>query len=490
MAEAEEIVTRLAPIMAIALRNACSRIRIEEQSRELEKRVAEQTTDLQTANSQLEASRTAALSMMADAVAARERAESAAEALSQEILERKRAQEELGRLRNSLANIIDSMPSILVGVNGEGCVTQWNVRAVRATGVLARGALGRKLDEVFPGLADEFEEIRTAVQDGKTRVKPRQKRLIGNEARFEEMTIFPLADDGADGAVIRLDDVTERVRLEEMMVQSEKMLSVGGLAAGMAHELNNPLAGMIQSALVLDSRLKADQPANEREAAAAGTTMSAIRAYMAARGVPKLLAGLRESGARAAKVVKNMLSFARKSDHSFVPVDLSDLLERTLELAENDYNLKKKFDFRHIAIVREYEPGLPMVPCEEGNIQQVFLNILRNGAEAMHEMAVKEVDRRSRFLLRIHRESETDWVRVEIEDNGAGMEEPVCKRVFEPFFSTKPVGSGVGLGLSVSYFIITEIHHGKIVVESQPGVGSRFIIHLPLVRPLMPGRTP
>ncbi len=124
--------------------------------------------------------------------------------------------------------------------------------------------------------------------------------------------------------------------------------------------------------------------------------------------------------------------------------------------------------------------NLPDILCEAGKIQQVILNILRNGAEAMQTEAEQEKGKTPHFVLRLAHEQETGRVRIEIEDNGPGMDEAARKRVFEPFFTTKPVGVGTGLGLSVSYFIITENHGGEMSVESTPGEGTTFIISLPL----------
>jgi len=303
------------------------------------------------------------------------------------------------------------------------------------------------------------------------------------------VTIYPLIANGVEGAVIRVDDVTERVRIEEMMVQSEKMLSVGGLAAGMAHEINNPLAGMMQTADVVNDRLtNYELPANRRAAQEAGTTMEAIGAFMETRGIIKMLRRIRTSGSRAAEIVANMLTFARKSDSIHSSHDLAELLDKCVDMAGADYDLKKKYDFRQIEIVREYEEDVTLVPCESSKIQQVLLNLLRNGAEAMQEneelrIANSELKKeKMRFVLRLAHEREAGMVRIEIEDNGPGMDEATRKRVFEPFFTTKPTDRGTGLGLSVSYFIVTENHGGKMAVESTPGQGTKFIINLPVGR--------
>ena len=267
-----------------------------------------------------------------------------------------------------------------------------------------------------------------------------------------------------------------------MMIQSEKMLSVGGLAAGMAHEINNPLAGMMQTSEVLLNRLTKDMPANNRAAEKVGTSIETIKAFMEARDVPEMLNNIHESGVRAAKIVTDMLSFARKSDSTFSSVDMEKLLDQTTGLANSDYDMRKSHDFRQIEIIHEYENDLPLVPCESGKIQQVLLNILRNGAEAMSEEMKVNKTRKPCFILRLAHEKESKMFRIEIEDNGTGMDEETRRRVFEPFYTTKPTDKGTGLGMSVSYFIITEKHDGEMSVESTPGKGTKFIIRLPIER--------
>ncbi|WP_319522971.1 PAS domain S-box protein [uncultured Desulfosarcina sp.] len=393
----------------------------------------------------------------------------------QDITERKEAVEEMRQLRNYLSNIIDSMPSVLIGVDTDGRVTQWNKQAERVTGLSFEKAHAQPLADVFPYLIDEMARIQAAIRDRQVIHDPKIPRRQRSEVRFEDVTIYPLVANGVDGAVIRVDDVTERVRLEEMMIQSEKMLSVGGLAAGMAHEINNPLAGILQNTAVLENRLLGDLPANRKAAETAGVTMAAVRQYMELRKLPNMLENIRESGDRAAAIVKNMLSFARKSDQVVSSHDLAVLLDRTIDLARTDYDMKKQYDFKQIEIIREYDPNVPEIPCESSKLQQVFLNILKNGAEAMASQRQKK--RPPAFVLRVCQEDQ--WVRLEIEDNGPGMDELTRRRIFEPFFTTKPVGKGTGLGLSVSYFIITENHGGKMDADTADGGGTRFVIRLP-----------
>jgi PAS domain S-box-containing protein len=395
------------------------------------------------------------------------------ENLLKDIRQREEAESKLKAAEGYIRSILDSMPSILVSVDSEGRVTQWNQQAARKTGVSAGDAVGRYFADVFPGAPVNMRQIGAAITEGIPVRATKVPQKAGDMADYVDVTVYPLEAESERGAVVRIDDVSERVRLEEMMIQSEKMVSIGGLAAGMAHEINNPLAGILQNAQVIRNRVSTDLPANQAVAGELGIDLDLLHAYFERRGCLRMMDSIMESGHRAARIVENMLSFSRKSNVQMAKVDICALLDRTLELAANDYDLKKQYDFRRIRIVREYEPGLPFVPCEESKIQQVFFNLIRNGAQAM---ASKQAE--ACFVLRAM--SQGDAVRIEIADNGPGMPEDLRKRIFEPFFTTKKVGEGTGLGLSVSYFIVVENHGGRMEVESVPGQGTTFIVILPL----------
>jgi len=395
-----------------------------------------------------------------------------------DITKRKQAEEERKRLRSFLKNIIDSMPSVLIGIDSDGRVTHWNREAQAATGLTSRKAIGMLLEDGYPALQGQMEKVRKAVKERNIQKSEKLIRYIDGEKHFMDVVVYPLKSDSVEGAVIRVDDITARVRMEEMIIQSEKMLSVGGLAAGMAHEINNPLAGILQSVQVALDRISFEITANEETARKCGTTLESIRNYMEQRKITEMLASIKEAGLRASKIVDNMLSFSRTGGAHFVSHNVCELLDQTINLAASDYDLKKKYDFRQIKIVREYQTNLPNIACEGTKIQQVILNLLKNGAQAMAER--KNRNEPSKFILRAMREG--DMMRIEVQDNGPGMSEEVRRRVFEPFFTTKEVGEGTGLGLSVSYFIVTENHGGTMTVESSPGKGAKFIIHLPLQR--------
>ena len=390
----------------------------------------------------------------------------------------KKSSNELNDTRLYLKNIIDSMPSALIGVDPEGRVTHWNQEAARITGLDENIAHGTAIEALVPQFKDYLDNVHKAIQDRAPRKIEKVPYRYRGETMYSDIVVYPLIDNGVRGAVIRVDDITARVRFEEMMVQSEKMASVGGLAAGMAHEINNPLGGIMMGAQNIQRRLSNKLSKNEAAAAEVGTSMDAISKYMEKRGIFKMLAGILEMGQRASEIVANMLNFSRKSDSRLSSADINEILDSAIELAANDYDLKKHFDFRHIQIIRDYDPALPAINCIRPELQQVILNLLKNAAQAIAgKTYVKEKPR-----IRIRTRQAGTMASIEVRDNGPGMDENTRKRLFEPFFTTKDVGSGTGLGLSVSYFIITNNHGGSLEVASRVGNGTTFIIKLPLSR--------
>jgi PAS domain S-box-containing protein len=391
-----------------------------------------------------------------------------------DLTSQKAAEAALRRARAYLQDIIDSMPSILVGVDAGGRVTLWNQAAVRVRGMTAAQASGRALIELFPFLERQLGDVEAAIREGRSLRSERLLLQDGDTNRYVDVVIYPLNSGDGAGAVVRIDDVSERVRIEETMVQTEKMLSVGGLAAGMAHEINNPLGIIAQSCQNFARRLSDEIPQNREVADELGLDLGLMRTYLERRGLLRFLEGMQEATARASRIVADMLAYSRRSSSSFVPTHLSELVETVLRLASHDYDVKKSYDFRRIAIHRDFDAPSDLVFCDPTAIEQVLLNLFKNAAQAMSTNPQQEAPR---ITLRLR--DEGDRLRLEVEDNGPGISEEVSRRLFEPFFTTKPVGVGTGLGLAVSYFIVTEQHHGSLQVESAPGRGARFILRLP-----------
>lgn len=384
---------------------------------------------------------------------------------------------ELSQLRNYLTNVIESMPSALIGLDVECRVTRWNMEAERISGLSSEQAIGCRLQDVLPQFTAQLAQVKQAIRDRQVHTASKIQCPVEGVNRFNDITIYPLVTNEIEGAVLRVDDVTERIQIEEMMVQTEKMMSVGGLAAGMAHEINNPLGIMIQAVQNIERRVSPEFNANVKIAEECGTSVDKIHDYLQKRMVLTMINDIREAGTRAAKIVANMLSFSRRSESSLQYAAISELIDQTIELAANDYDLKKKYDFRHIDIIKEYGSDIPQVKLVITEFEQVILNLLKNAAQAMAGSDMN--GRKPTITIRVSRDNNSAL--VEIEDNGPGMEENVRKRIFEPFFTTKPPGSGTGLGLSVSYMIINNNHNGSMEVKSRPGAGARFIIRLPIV---------
>ncbi|MGL1903172.1 MAG: ATP-binding protein [Fibrobacterales bacterium] len=397
--------------------------------------------------------------------------------------ERDNAEIELKQFQNILANTIDSMPSIIIGVNAHEEITLWNNQAEIVLGINASVAYGNNCTLV---LAKYFPDL-TLIKNGiiKNEIQTLRVRSEREEGTvIEDVTVFPLIGEGASGAVIRIDDVSEKVKMDETLVQSEKMLSVGGLAAGMAHELNNPLGGIIQGIINLKNRLtNFDLTKNKEIAKKLQLNPQSLIQYLDERKILRILNDIDSSGKRAAEIISNMLDFSRKDTHEKTENDISELIDSIILIASTDFDINNNYDFKSIEIVREYSSSIQPIICERSLIQQVVLNIFRNGAHAMFENlnTLNEqgrMNRPPRFIIRLNNDTDNN-LEISIEDNGPGMPENVRKRIFEPFFTTKSVGIGTGLGLSVSYFIIRDNHGGDLVVDSVEGEKTTFKIILP-----------
>jgi two-component system NtrC family sensor kinase len=264
------------------------------------------------------------------------------------------------------------------------------------------------------------------------------------EVRAGERTLLVAAvATGEPGAVVLLfDDQTEKRRLQEQLLQSEKMSAIGQLIAGVAHDLNNPLASVVGFSDLLGEA--ADVPPRLAEP----------------------LAVIRQEAERASAIVRNLLSFARRQEGERQLQSIRPILESTLALLRNQLMAHK------IELTLEVEPGVPEVEVHANQIKQVFVNIIHNAAQAIRGAG------RLGGRIAISAKNWLDGVAVSISDNGPGIPESVAQRVFEPFFSTKSEGEGTGLGLSICQGIVKE-HGGQITVDPGPGTGATFTVELP-----------
>ncbi|MBI4774801.1 MAG: PAS domain S-box protein [Deltaproteobacteria bacterium] len=255
-----------------------------------------------------------------------------------------------------------------------------------------------------------------------------------------EMSVFPTQFAGQDVHQITFRDITEKKEMEEQLIQSERLRAMGKLAFDIAHEINNPLGGIITySYLVLESQTLDD---TDR------------------RNIEKVI----KLANRCKIIVKSLLDFARDDNQDREQMDLNEILQETLMLVENHLLL------RHVELKIDLEWNLPLVSVARGKMEQVFLNLIMNAAEAMEGSGVLEI--------RTKLSESGEWVQVIFKDNGPGVEEENLRKLFQPFFTTKKRGRGTGLGLSVSHGIVSQ-HDGRILVRTKPGEGCEFTIELP-----------
>jgi signal transduction histidine kinase len=214
------------------------------------------------------------------------------------------------------------------------------------------------------------------------------------------------------------------------------------------------------------------------------TNMATVNAYMEQREILTFLDNVSQAGERATTIVKNMLQFSRQSDKDLQPQNFHHIIERSINIAKNEYDLSSGYDFKSIDLIKNFDYTMADVPCISSEIEQVILNLLKNASQALTEYkSQKEFDMDWYSQIQIYTRAKPNCVELIIEDNGPGMDDDTAKHIFEPFFTTKDVGMGTGLGLSVSFFIITNHHAGQMRVESTLGAGTRFIITLPLKDP-------
>ncbi len=298
----------------------------------------------------------------------------------------------------------------------------------------------------------------------------------GNYLYVEDEGDFVLDAGGKPVRMVgTIKNFTDRMKIQELMIQSEKMTTVASLSAGMAHEINNPLGIISQSAQNIERRLSPQLPKNMEAAESIGISLEQINEYLDERKISTMLSAIKTASSRAARIIVNMLNFSRKAVENKEFCNLSEMIDRVIEMAESDFNPEYEYDFKKIKVIREIDENLPEIICYPGEMDQVLFNLLRNSAQAMY--SAEEMPPEPTITIRLSYNNA--YVIMELEDNGPGMEDHTRKQIFEPFFTTKSHNGGSGLGLSIVYFIVTRNHGGSIDVKSAPGKGTKFTVSLP-----------
>gem|GEM_PF-1378687 len=391
------------------------------------------------------------------------------------IQERNYYEQEANIYREQLRSVIDSMPSILLTIDNHGIVSQWNKCAIQETGVDESRAIGQHVSLVLPFLHRYLQKILATSYDAQEIFNTNIDLVRAGGNRIKNVSAYPLSNTDLQRIVIRIDDITERVHMEEMMMQTEKMMSIGGLAAGMAHEINNPLSIISQAAQNTIRRTSPDFPNNQKVAEEADVDLHKMKIYFEKRGINGFLENICTGVERSSDIIKNMLDFSSNSVSHREVCSLKSIVENSVTLARNDYDLKKKNDFRDIEIDIDIDESLPDISINKIEIQQVIFNLLKNAGQAMFDIKSDGYHP----IIKIRAAVNGRFLTLTVNDNGPGIPQNIQSRIFEPFFTTKEIGVGTGLGLSVSYYIIVKRHHGNFQIDSELGRGTLFTIDLP-----------
>ena len=365
---------------------------------------------------------------------------------------------EYERLHDFNENIVESINVGVFAVDLEDRIESWNAQMEVMLATPRGDALGRALAEVFPSeFITEFDRVR-AEQGASTLYKFRLPTPT-NELRTANITIAPLLnrDFHAVGRIVIVDDITDRINMETQLTQSEKLSSIGLLAAGVAHEVNTPLAVISSYAQMLGKQLRADEATHAR--------------------LQPVLEKITQQTFRASEIVNGLLNFSRMGSSEFSRVDLNSVVRETTLLLEHQLRSA------NVEVVTSLDDSLPEIAGNRGKLQQVLVNFMLNAKDALQG--------RENTRIRVATHHAGSAVHLRVEDNGIGMSEDVRRRIYDPFFTTKsnPVQGqrkGTGLGLAVTYGIVQE-HAGTIDVSSTVGEGTIFEVVFPAAE--SPGRT-
>lgn len=382
---------------------------------------------------------------------------------------------QLRETKEYLQSMINSMPSIIIGVTAKGIVTHWNASAEHTFEIFSQDALGQPIESLLSHLPISLSMIRATIQAGDPHSLQYSNQHDNNSRTYFDITIYPLISLNQQGAVIRIDDVTRRVTIENLMIQNEKMFSLGEVATGIAHEINNPLSVILQNTQNIFRRIDKGFPNNQHIADELGIKLEQMDSYLKNRDIYTFLNAIRDAGERSATIVNTMLEFSHSNHRNTEIVDINRMINQTININNTIYNTPNIVVKPRILL--ELGNNIPPIKCCSSELQQVLLNLLRNATQALTSQpgSIEPcIIIRTYIML--------NNLVIEVQDNGPGMSDNVKNHIFEPFFTTKSTGSGTGLGLSISYFIITERHGGSIEVKSNLGKGTTFIIQLPYIQ--------
>lgn len=352
---------------------------------------------------------------------------------------------QLLRSRNILRALFDSIPMSMYIVDKKFHLIAVNMNRANRINAAPSELVGRRCYEALYHNTDICSDCKVidSLYGGKNTTRSKRQWQEDDQPLEWEINTFPIYDDAnlVTQAIVLEQDVTEKRRLEASLAQSEKLAAVGQLAAGLAHEINNPLTAIIANTQLLQRELQADAD------------------------IMEMIDLIARAGQRAAQVVRNLLDMARKEEYIFEPVDLDQTLQKAFSLIHHE------IVSRSIKLLYEPADELPKILASKDHLQGVWVNLLTNAIDSFEGSDHREI--------RVATTLQNNEVRVIFMDNGKGIPSEKLNRIFEPFYTTKAPGRGTGLGLSLCHRIIKQ-HGGNIHVDSEVGVGTIFTVVLPI----------
>ncbi|HSG60506.1 MAG TPA: ATP-binding protein [Pseudomonadales bacterium] len=373
------------------------------------------------------------------------------EVLEQRVSERTRdlqaTTDQLQFSEGYIRDILESMPLSLIGLDKQLAVTRWNEHAAKLTEVSSETAIGQDLWTVFPTISLTKRQLEGVITHRNTiEIKHSQRGRY-----YYDITVYPLSDVENGGIVILIHDVTERIIAENMLVQRDRMSTMGEFAATVARDIDQPL-------LVLTEDLQHLAQEMEGQSSQWAQLQSAVTRVEQARAV-----------------ISNLLSFAGKGEGDMHVVDVRELMDHTLELGAELLEEPRGLTFKQVSIVRNYEDPLPSLTCSSTELQQAILGIFRHSLRAME---ASDNQKSAEIQVEIMECYEAIWIRI--HHNGRGLTGDQQQQIFEPFFLNDQSQDSCCIPLSFSHYIICERHKGQIAVTSDLQLGTTFHIQIPL----------
>jgi PAS domain S-box-containing protein len=354
-----------------------------------------------------------------------------------DITERNKSESRVKEQKALTDRILSSTPNAVAVVGQDQRIIMVN-KAFEVTFELAQGeAEGKEIREIIP-IPVFLEKIEQVLGNDQSQF---QIEFRFKKGAVESVLVAHIISTQKNEVLVMLHDITEEREIQERLYLTDRLASLGEMAAGIAHELNNPLTGVVAlSQLLLESGVP--------------------------DGIKEDLESISSEGQRAASVVKNLLSFTRSHTLSAQPVEINGVIDQVLKLRAYEHRVN------NIEVVVHLAPNLPEITADRFQLQQVFINIVLNAEQAM-------IESHKRGNLTVSTEQLCDNIKISFSDDGPGIPQDILNRIFDPFFTTKEVGKGTGLGLSICYGIVTK-QGGRIYAESQPGNGATFVVELPV----------